>query len=148
MEKSFLSRMHERLGITDEKEQKPVVAKKEPKKKKVMKEEAGQQEMIPVHIMNSDMEDFFYEVGHRDFFNFLNKFAAGEYCYTEGGVFGAEGVVINKGKPNWMDEFRPLAKNSKSTKTQFYIDATNPMETIKEVIGVIGQKYPDLIVNL
>jgi len=151
-EKSFLTRMYESLCREEElenarEEGRAMASEALTEAKKILAE----QEEITVHVMDSEMEDFFYRVGVNDFLGFLNKLIAGDFCYTEGGMFGAEGTVVNKGKPDWMQMFMPLVKSPKSGKTvrtPYFIDSTNPMESAKEAVGIIGQRYPDLIVNL
>lgn len=139
---SFLEKMYESLGKTDavivEKQSEP-----EPEDKPVPKK----QEQVFVQIMDCDMQDSFYGIGHEDFCNFLNKFVADEYGYTVGGVFGSEKKPMNEGKPDWFKVFGEAAKPIKKVKTKFYIDQTDPMDTIKEVTNLMRVSYPDLIVG-
>lgn len=139
---SFLDTMYKKLNkspdvVSDDKD----IPAGEPE------EELEPQDIITVHIMDSNMDDCFYDVGHKDLSDFLNKFGSDEFSYDVGGVFGSEKKPVNEGKPLWFERFVSIAKKSKAKKSKYYIDATNPKETIKEVAGLMRITYPDLIIN-
>jgi len=127
-----------------------VVAEKkpdEPEKKPDPVIEPKKQEQVYVQVMDCDMKDNFFGIGHSDLFDFTNKFVANEYSYHVGGVFGSPRTQVNEGKPDWYKVFSEKAAPIKKTRANFYIDMTDPMETIKEMSDRIRVNYPDLIVG-
>jgi hypothetical protein len=140
----FLEHMQEALGDTmgvaaEEKKPAEPEKKPEPEKKK--------QERVYVQVMDCDMADNFFGIGHADLFDFTNKFLNNEYGYHIGGVFGSAKTPVNEGKPDWYEVFKQTAAPIKKTRTNLYVDMTDPMDTIKEVHNIMRVNYPDLIVN-
>lgn len=127
------------MGVVSEKK-KPIVTEKKtvPVKK---------QEPVFVQIMDHDMRDNFFSIGHADLFDFTNKFLNNEYGYTLGGVFGSSKKHMNEDRPDWFKVFATKAQPAKKSKTNFYIDMTDPMDTIKEVSSRMRVNYPDLIIG-
>ena len=144
---SFLEHMCEALGDTmgvAAEEKKKLV---EPEKQPEQKPEPKDQERVFVQVMDCDMQDNFFGIGHADLFDFADKFLNNEYSYHIGGVFGSAKTPMNEGKPDWYDVFTKTAEPAKKTRTKFYIDQTDPMDTIKEVSETMRVSYPDLIVG-
>jgi hypothetical protein len=133
---SFLEHMYEVVGKEIDTISESEKSVPEPKK----------QEQICVHVMNCDMNDNFFSIGNADFFTFLSQFVNNEYKYHTGGAFGSSRTAINEDKNDWYDTFKQKAKSAKKTKTQYYIDETDPMHTIKETLNLMRVAYPDLIV--
>ena len=138
--KLFLNVMQEALGHPVEEAMVPAVHLAEP-----LPEE--KQEMVPVHIMDSDMEDSYYNVGHLDLIDFIKKFKNNEYGYKVGGIFGSDAKSINEGKLMWVEAFKKIAKPGKKNKNCLFVDETNPTESIDEAINQLRITYPDLIVG-
>ena len=47
----------------------------------------------------------------------------------------------------WVEAFKSIAKTGKKSKKSLFIDETNPVETIDEVIHQLRTSYPDLIIG-
>lgn len=138
--KLFLNVMQEALGHPVEEAMVPAVHLAEP-----IPEE--KQEMVPVHIMDSDMVDSFYTIGNKDLIDFVKKFQGGEYSYKVGGIFGSDAKTMNEGKLMWVEAFNAKAKPGKKTKSAYYIDMTDPKSTIDEVADKLHVDYPDLVIG-
>jgi hypothetical protein len=138
--KLFLNVMQEALGHPVEEAMVPAVHLAEP-----IPEE--KQEMVPVHIMDSDMADTFYLIGVKDLIDFVKKFKENEYCYKVGGIFGSDAKTVNEGKRMWVEAFNDKAKPGKKSKAAYYVDATDPVDSINEVLSKLRIEYPDLIIG-
>jgi hypothetical protein len=121
------------IAVTAEPDPKPVAEAK--------------QDSILVQVMDGNMDDNYYMLGHKSFIDFVKKFNSGEYGYNVGGLFGTETKVVNEGRPMWVEAFNAIAKPAKKGKNAMFIDATNPKESIDEVAARLRVTYPDLIVN-
>lgn len=143
MNEPFLQMMLESLG-----KEKPVIV---PKEKvpvtEVPEPKPAKQELVPVQLMDSDMKDSFFLVGNNDLKNFIKRFQNNEYSYKVGGVFGSDAKLFNDGKPFWVEAFTTMAKPGKKSKTAYFLDATNPKDTIDEAAERLRVDYPDLIIG-
>lgn len=135
---TFLEKMCEAIGTTPLATLPETIDTKRSTKK---------QDRLYIQVMDYDMADNFFSIGHNDLCDFVNKFVANEYSYHVGGVFGSQRKEINEGKKNWYDAFTEKAVSIKKIKTKMYIDMTNPIDTIKEVNLLMRVTYPDLIVG-
>jgi hypothetical protein len=141
----FLKKMFDALGKVDEQPASPVVTENaEPAPEPIVE---SKQDSIIVQVMGTDMSDSYYNVGHKDLIDFTRKFNSGEYGYNVGGLFGSEVKVVNEGRPMWVEAFLSIAKPAKKGKKAYFIDSTDPKETIGEVSNRLRVTYPDLIIG-
>lgn len=141
----FLKKMFDALGKADESPAPSVMTEKvEPAAEPIVE---SKQDSILVQVMDKDMQDTYYNVGHKDLIDFTRKFNSGEYGYNVGGLFGSETKVVNEGKPMWVEAFLSIAKPAKKGKRAHFIDTTDPKETIGEISNRLRVTYPDLIIG-
>lgn len=141
----FLKKMFDALGKSEEQPVQPVIVEKvEPAPEPIVE---SKQDSILVQVMDKDMQDAYYMVGHKDLIDFTRKFNSGEYGYNVGGLFGSETKVVNEGRPMWVEAFLSIAKLAKKGKTSHFIDSTDPKETIGEISNRLRVSYPDLIIG-
>lgn len=141
----FLKKMFDALGKSEEQPVQPVVSENaKPAPEPIVE---SKQDSILVQVMDKDMQDSYYMVGHKDLIDFTRKFNSGEYGYNVGGLFGSETKVVNEGKPMWVETFLSIAKPAKKGKKAHFIDSTDPAETIKEISNRMRTTYPDLIIG-